>query len=93
MKLATSIALSLAAALTLTACVTRETQTIVNDYCLIHRPIAYAVLPRVEREAAEREGRPVRDDGNLADTEQTQLALGEDWRVYRTTCGGGNVRD
>jgi hypothetical protein len=58
----------------------------VSDSCLIFGPLSYAVVPRKEREAALEEGRAVRDDGNLADSAETQEAIGQFNRTLRGLC-------
>ena len=61
---------------TLTACVTRPIPPSADSLCLIVEPVPYTLVPRAERDAAAREGRPVRDDGNLADSDATRERLG-----------------
>lgn len=72
----------------LTACSTRQTPRTVSDHCLIDAPLPYTLVPRAEREAAVAEGRPVRDDGNAADSDATRAAIGEHNRAWRDICEG-----
>lgn len=69
------------------ACKTLETPPIVsNDFCLIAKRITFAVVPRLEREAALAEGRAVRDDGNKADSDATVGEIGEHNARWRALC-------
>lgn len=70
----------------LTACSTRQTPRTVSDYCLIDEPLPYTLVPKAEREAAAAAGRPVRDDGNVADSDATRAAIGEHNRAWRSVC-------
>jgi hypothetical protein len=70
----------------LTACSTLQTPRTVNDHCLIDAPLPYTLVPKTEREAAAAEARPVRDDGNKADSDPTRAAIGEHNRVWREVC-------
>lgn len=73
---------------TLTACATQPTLRTVSDHCLIDAPLPYTLVPKAEREAAAAEGRPVRDDGNRADSVATRDRIGEHNRVWREICEG-----
>lgn len=70
----------------MTACSTPQTPRTVSDLCLLDEPLPYTLVPKAERKAAEEEGRPVRDDGNLADSERTRAAIGEHNRSWREIC-------
>lgn len=70
----------------LTACSTRQTPRTVSDHCLIDEPLPYTLVPKAEREAAAAEDRPVRDDGNQADSNPTRAAIGEHNRIWRDIC-------
>ena len=69
-----------------TACSTLPTPRTVSDHCLIDAPLPYTLVPKGEREAAEAEGRPVRDDGNIADSDALRAAIGEHNRAWRDIC-------
>lgn len=71
-----------------TACATRPTPRTVSDFCLIDAPLSYTLVPKAEREAAAAEGRPVRDDGNRADSDATRSRVGEHNRMWREICEG-----
>ena len=71
---------------TLTACSTRQTPRTVSDHCLLDEALPYTLVPKAEREAAVAEGRPVRDDGNLADSDATRAAIGAHNRAFRSVC-------
>lgn len=71
---------------TLAACSTRQTPRTVNDYCLIYSPIPYTLVPKAEREAAANEGRPVRDDGNVATDAPTVERIGARNQQWRELC-------
>lgn len=71
---------------TLTACSTRQIPRTVSDHCLLDEALPYTLVPKAEREAAAAEKRPVRDDGNNADSEATRAAIGEHNRIYRDIC-------
>lgn len=72
--------------MTLTACGTRETPRTVSDACLTLATLSYQLVPKTEREAAAIEQRPVRDDGNLADSDLTRAAIGEHNARWRAVC-------
>ena len=71
---------------TLGACVTPQTPRTVDSLCLISAPLPYTLVPRAEREAAAAEGRPVEDDGNLADSDKTREAIGVNNERWRSVC-------
>lgn len=48
--------------------------------------LTYQMVPKAEREAAVAELRPVQDDGNLADSDQTRTAIGEHNARWRAIC-------
>ena len=70
----------------MTACSTQQTPRTVSDLCLLDAPLPYTLVPKAEREAAKAEGRDVRDDGNLADSEPTRDVIGEHNRSWREIC-------
>lgn len=70
----------------LTACATQQTPRTASDLCLTISPLPYTLVPKSEREAAEAEGRPVRDDGNKADSDQTIANIGALNRSWRAVC-------
>lgn len=71
---------------TLTACATRETPRTVSDLCLTVGTLNYSLVPRAERDAATAQNRPVRDDGNKADSDATLAAIGEHNARWRAVC-------
>lgn len=64
----------------------QPTPKTVSDHCLIDAPLPYTLVPKVERDAAQTEGREVLDDGNKADSAPTIAAIGEHNRVWRDIC-------
>lgn len=70
----------------LTACSMQPTPRTVSDYCLVDAPLPYTLVPKSERDAAAAEGRPVRDDGNLADSDAMRATIGEHNRAWREIC-------
>lgn len=69
-----------------TACSTPPTLRTVSDLCLLDAPLPYTLVRKAEREAAAAEGRPVRDDGNHADSDLTRDTIGQHNRAWRAIC-------
>lgn len=73
-----------------TACSMQPTPRTVSDHCLLDAPLPYTLVPKDERQAASAEGRPVRDDGNMADSHATRERIGEHNRAWREVCEKAN---
>jgi hypothetical protein len=71
---------------TLAACATQPTPRTVSDLCLTVGTLNYTLVPRAERDAAAAENRPVRDDGNKADSDATRASIGEHNARWRSVC-------
>lgn len=72
----------------LAACATVEPPKTASDsFCALYEPVSYALLTRSEIEAAAREGRLVRDDGNVADSDLTVRINDRNNARYDTVCG------
>lgn len=54
--------------------------------------LTYQLVPKAEREAAAVEKRHVRDNGNLADSDQTRAAIGEHNARWHAMCDRGEAR-
>lgn len=68
------------------ACSTQQPPRTASDLCLIDAPLKYTLVPKAEREAAAAEGRPVRDDGNKADSDALRDQIGEHNARWRAVC-------
>ncbi|AVA13829.1 hypothetical protein C3E99_08270 [Sphingopyxis sp. MG] len=69
-----------------TACSMQPTPKTVSDHCLIDAPLPYTLVPKVERDAAQAEGREVHDDGNKADSDALRDQIGEHNARWRAVC-------
>lgn len=58
-----------------------------DSFCALYEPVSYALLARAEIEAAAREGRLVRDDGNAADSDLSVAINDRNNARYDTLCG------
>lgn len=65
---------------------TQPTPRTASDLCLTVGTLSYTLVPKKEREAAAVESRPVRDDGNKADSDATRAAIGEHNARWRSVC-------
>lgn len=87
-KMAGTALLAIAIVAGFRACATAgRPKTASDSFCVLYEPVAYALLKRSEIEAAAREGRAVRDDGNEADSAPTVATADRNNARYDAICG------